>query len=89
MIMSHTTKGGNKMKAEKRKFEPRVWFNWGYHDGANDTQNGWKRADGCTVSDIQVKHFDRNYADGYVAGVYDFRDGKYTEDSTLAWKNRN
>lgn len=46
------------------KFEDRVRFNWAFHDGTRDAQDGRVR----NVED----HFDPIYAKGYVSGVASF-----------------
>ena len=74
-----------KKRMYKGTYEPRIRFNWGYHDGASDLKNGWTRLDGATVSNIEYKHFDKSYSRGYVEGYYDFKEGIYNENSTAAW----
>lgn len=68
-------------KPTAHKFEPRIRFNWGYHDGANDVIKG-RRVRSMTG------HFDRFYAQGYEAGVDDARAGDYCDDSSVAWAHR-
>jgi hypothetical protein len=63
---------------EKPRFEPRVRFNWGYHDGALAAKEGirpqWKSP-----------HFDPHYEAGYNEGTNDHKLGEYHEDSSEAW----
>lgn len=61
--------------------EPRIRFNWGYHDGAMEAQKrGWDRS--------LKPHFDQIYIEGYQAGRSDFLNGIYAGDSTEAWRAR-
>ena len=57
---------------------PRLRFNWGYHDGANDAQKQRARRE---VS----KHPDQVYAVGYHRGFQEASDGVYTNDSSESW----
>lgn len=68
--------------------EPRIRFNWGYHDGAHDQQRGAPRVyipgkpqDLTHVSPT----FDKYYFEGYQAGAQDARRGQYIENSSVAW----
>ena len=55
---------------------PRIRFNWGYHDGAlaYDLRQGYR-----------YTHFDRQYLAGWQAGYEGRKQGAYTTDSTQAW----
>ena len=70
------------LKTSKTKnTEPRIRFNWGYHDGAHEAQNRmWDRS--------LKSHFDKIYIQGYQAGRSDFLNGIYNQDSTEAWRAR-
>lgn len=62
------------------EYEARIRFNWGYHDGANDSlKRKWR----------VTTHFDKTYLKGYDRGFDDQNNGVYNQDSTEAWKNRN
>ena len=64
----------------KVRFEPRVRFNWGFHQAQDDMARGARYRD---VS----RHFDRHYAAGYEAGRQEFREtGKRNESSEPAWQ---
>ena len=61
------TEFGGSRKPQREPIKPgldnqRVRFNWGFWDARSDVKNG--RA----VCDV-AGHFDRAYADGYVAGI--------------------
>ena len=66
----------------KKNTEPRIRFNWGYHDGARDEQKNqlpmWEGKG----------HFDKIYVEGYKAGRTDVQREEYQGDSSQAWKNR-
>ena len=68
------------------RFSPRIRFNGGYHDGASDAQRGVFKPGGLLTPN--KPHFDKLYEQGYRAGHMDAKEGKYTEDSTAAWKVR-
>jgi hypothetical protein len=57
---------------------PRIRFNGGFHDGANEALRGRVRG----VSD----HFDQIYAAAYLAGVETAKEGGYYENSESAWQ---
>jgi hypothetical protein len=59
--------------------QPRIRFNWGFHDGAEHRRNRVRNVSG---------HFDRIYAEGYRAGVSAAASGENTESSASAWKAR-
>ena len=62
------------------QFEPRVRFNWGFHEATADLAQGRKARD---VS----AHFDPSYAAGFVAGAAEFRStGVRNESSEPAWQ---
>ncbi|MGT2457666.1 hypothetical protein ACU4GI_32710 [Cupriavidus basilensis] len=62
------------------KFPDRVRFNWGFHDGTRDKEDG-------RVRDMDA-HYDRTYADGYVRGVLDFHNtGERAASSDRAWES--
>jgi hypothetical protein len=60
------------------QFEDRVRFNWGFHDGTLDAEQGWNRSvDG---------HFDAVYAAGFLEGRVSFRaSGAREATSEHAW----
>lgn len=61
-------------------YEPRVRFNWGFHDGTCDAQWSSER-------DVS-NHFDFVYAEGYRAGIKAFSDtGVRPESSDSAWED--
>lgn len=63
------------------KFEARIRFNWGFHDGSAEAERGQVRN--------VAGHFDKPYATGYRAGVSAFREtGKRPESSDAAWATR-
>lgn len=65
-------------------------FNWGYHDGAGDYDaRSQPRPDGLTVSTIREQHYDPAYAEGYVSGWHDARDGAYSRSSQPAWERES
>lgn len=63
--------------------DPRIRFNWGYHDGASDVRNNRHKSD-----EWFRKHFDKVYLQGYAAGWRDMQNGEYQENSTRAWNER-
>ena len=67
--------------AGELRSEPRIRFNWGYHDGAHDVRRRGQIAS-------MAGHFDKMYAAGYLVGVDDAKRGEYTGDSTRAWLAR-
>ncbi len=60
--------------------EPRLRFNWGFHDGAADAK--WSRP-------YSHKHFDAVYLAGRQAGYVVAQNGEYTVNtkSDDAWKS--
>lgn len=67
---------------------PRIQFNWGYHDAANELSRGRPRkiVDHGPQSTAQVsREWGRWYAIGYEAGLTDARCGEYYATSTDAW----
>lgn len=63
--------------------EPRIRFNWGYHDGASDVRNNRHKS-----QEWFRNHFDKVYLQGYDVGRRDMQNGEYTENSTRAWNER-
>jgi hypothetical protein len=74
-----------KQSKTDRRFEPRIRFNWGFHDGAADQRSGfvalWNRG-------AVAHHFDRTYVEGYYAGRDAVKAGLPTESSQPAWEAR-
>lgn len=69
--------------------EPRVRFNWGYHDAAADVEAGRPdraTADPSTPGWRPLPAFDVAYAEGYLAGTKDAREGTYAGNSDAAWE---
>ncbi len=66
---------------------PRLHFNWGFHDAANDLRKdrGFKPGG---VSNPQGPHFMPSYEQGYRAGYAAAQRGESTESSELAWTSR-
>ena len=62
----------------------RIRFNWGYHDGASTLRNNFKTEQ--EIAEFVANHFDRAYSDGFAAGVRDQSDGRYTNNSQIAWQ---
>jgi hypothetical protein len=61
--------------------EPRIRFNWGFHDAVADCERNSRR-------DVS-KHFDSVYAEGYACGVEAHRAiGIKAVSSESAWKCR-
>jgi hypothetical protein len=59
---------------------PRVTFNWGYHDCEQENKNNWDIRD-------MSNHFDPYYAMGYNARLEEINKGiEYKNDSSHAWK---
>ncbi len=58
--------------------QPRIRFNWGYHDGANESKRDKTR-------DV-TGHFDSWYATGYKLGVSDATALAYEGNSDAAWE---
>jgi hypothetical protein len=80
-IRKSSNRYAKKGNRQPPKFEDRVRFNWGFHDGTGD-------ANGGKVRDVRG-HFDPVYADGYNRGVETFRTtGKRPETSEPAWQAR-
>lgn len=73
-------------------FTPRIRFNWGYHDAADDWQKGCLRVivDRIPVDANPTRYvlrsYDRDYTRGYEEGGRDARDGVYAQNSEAAWK---
>jgi hypothetical protein len=71
----------------KKQFEPKIRFAWGYRDAHNELSFNRER------SWFELKnHCDKIYVAGYQAGLIDSKNGKYAETLeavNLAWKNRN
>ena len=65
----------------KLQADPRLRFNWGYHDGAGDVQHR-RRVRSMT------DHYGKIYAQGYEFGTEDAKNDAYTGDSEAAWKSR-
>lgn len=61
----------------KFSFEPRIRFNWGFHDAQHD------KATGVCRSWRQKGHFDKAYEAGYYAGL---QSSDTTSDA--AWRAR-
>lgn len=66
-------------------FNPRIYFNHGYHDAANDAANGRPRELSQTTHDIRhvSPAFNPYYFEGYKAGL---TETNYTGNSSAAWK---
>lgn len=72
---------------KQSQFEPRVRFNWGYHDAQFSA--GKLTPDGATRNEEWAdSHFDRAYGKGFRAGMADKSAGLYTGNSDAAWKAR-
>ncbi len=79
------------------RFSNQVHFNWGYHDAAHSLTEGWANPEHfwgfakalgeriTTPEDILKVHFDRYYAQGWLAGLRDAKAGSYTGNSLAAW----
>lgn len=65
-------------RSKVHQFEDRVRFNWGFHDGTLDAEQGWNRSvDG---------HFDAVYAAGFLEGRASFGgSGAREATSDHAW----
>jgi hypothetical protein len=67
---------------QPRKFEPRVRFNWGFHEAQDEAACGKLPR----IREIAA-HFDRSYAAGYVRGYDAYQiDGKRSDSSEPAWQ---
>lgn len=70
------------------KFDDRVRFNWGYHDGARDGQKQRPRtlieAGPHSIGQVS-RGYDAAYYEGYRRGLRDAASGNYAGDSTSAW----
>lgn len=66
-------------------FNPRIYFNQGYHDAANDAANGHLRELSQTVHDIRhvSPTFNPYYYEGYKAGL---AETNYTGNGAAAWE---
>lgn len=85
----------SKAKKTPPKFEDRVRFNWGYHDAAQAFREGWgvekNFGFGPAIRillpvDVLSQHPDGVYAEGWIRGYCDARDGKDTTSSESAWE---
>lgn len=56
---------------------PRITFNWGYHDAANDVRTQHAR-----TAPLRGEW----YANGYHAGLAEAQAGRSTENSSPAWR---
>lgn len=83
-----------KTKRPAAKFENRVRFNWGYHQGALAVQQAWgpeqnygfgPAVDGRSVEAIMRSHPDNVYARGFQQGLIDAQDGCYEGNSERSW----
>jgi len=63
------------------KFDDRIRFNWGFHDGANDAEDR-------RLPREMDSHFDRIYAAGYVDGYRVVLAGQDRSSSEPAWTAR-
>lgn len=81
-VIVTTTKAGVQREEPKMGLDnQRIRFNWGYHDGASKES----RNPSTDHSALIMHHFDRAYADGYLAGVLAQIRGEYADSSTAAW----
>ena len=70
---------GEKLVQQVPKFDDRVRFNWGFHDGTHDASRG--------QATQQNGHFDGVYAAAYRLGVASFDELKIRpETSDDAWR---
>lgn len=80
-----TSKSSSKGFPKPFNPEPRVRFNYGFHDGAADQARGfvafWNRGP-------VARHFDQVYVEGYYAGQDAVKAGRSTESSQSAWEAR-
>lgn len=68
--------------------QPRVRFNWGYHDAASEARRGKPRtvvASGPQSETAVSPDFNFWYASGYAAGLADVAAGTYVDNSEGAW----
>ena len=79
---------GRKQKRFESRFEPRIRFNWGYHDAANEHRLGCLRMlvlrgpqSMLTVS----REYDEAYFTGYAYGRRDVLTGTHKPTSEPAW----
>lgn len=77
------------MKTSTSQFEPRVRFNWGYHD-AQGTEyiSVQSYHDTQRTRDWAAEHFDKHYGAGFIAGLNDKELGRYNGSSEQAWRQR-
>ena len=80
-------------ESKQRKFEPRVRFNWGYHDAVVDFSRGKPRKT-ITKGEHNLKTvsktFDSSYFYGYEKGLQHSREDRASDNSTEAWnEHRN
>lgn len=70
-----------------RKYEQRVEFNWGYHDGASDVHNDRPIKISGKISPLTGKPWrpNRLYLHGYRYGVQDAQVDRYETSSQPAW----
>jgi hypothetical protein len=72
------------------KHEPRVMFNWGYHEAATDAERGRPRtlvASGPQTLEVVSAQHDAEYHAGYGYGLRYLAEGIYApaKDSSAAW----
>jgi hypothetical protein len=65
--------------------DPRIRFNWGFHDGAHARRDNLKAWG--DVEAFSRRHFDRVYGAAYLAGYEAQRAGTYTGNSDAAWQS--
>ena len=80
---------------KSNRFDDCTRFNWGYHDAAQAVREGWAVPTrnfgfGPTVKvnspeDVLKTHHDKSYAEGWIRGYRDAKDGKYSDSSEEAW----
>ena len=84
-VLVTTTKHGVQRETPRMGLDnQRIRFNWGYHDGASSQRNGYKTTEEAAL--FVQHHFDRAYADGFVAGMRDEAAKVYANNSTAAWE---
>lgn len=84
-VLITTTKHGVQREMPRMGLDnQRIRFNWGYHDGASQQRNIYKTTEEAAL--FVQHHFDRAYADGFVAGMCDEATGTYANNSTTAWE---
>lgn len=77
------------MTTRTSQFEPRVRFNWGYHDAQGlELISVQRYHDTRRTRDWASEHFDKHYGAGFIAGLNDKELGRYTGNSEQAWKQR-